>query len=390
MGSGFANRSAQLLVVSVLLLLVIGIVMLFSTSIWGVGAQADDLYFDAKRQVLWLCIGLFLCVAISCVDYHVWERFAWVAYVGAVVLLAACFVPVVGQEINGEHRWVSGGIIGLGMRFQPSEFAKLALVFVLAAWLSRHELEAGQFWLGFVAPALLAGSVLGLILLEVDIGTTAVLAGASVMILYVGGTKLKYLAIGALGAAAGLVTMIVNVPGRMERVLALLHPEDYERSIGLQQKMAVLAFGSGGVEGLGLGMGRLKMMYMPFAHTDFIFPMIGEELGMAATILVVLCFAAFTMLGLTISMQAPDRFGMLLGVGIVMCISVQAALNIGVTTAVLPNTGLPLPFVSYGGSHLICSLIGVGCLLNIFRQGRVQARTEPLLSRETRLTLARG
>ena len=364
--------------------------MLFSTSVWGVDARADDVYFDAKRQVFWVGVGVMLCIGAASVDYHVLKRFAWIGYILAVVLLGACFAPGIGQEINGENRWISAQEFGVDFRFQPSEFAKFALVVLLAAWMGHHRKKANTFWLGFVLPGMFAAITLVLIVKEVDIGTTLVLSGVVAAMLFINGANWKWLTIGGIGAVVAVTVMISKDDKRMERVDALIHPELHQQGAGHQQYMAELAIGSGGVEGVGLGRGRMKMMYMPYAHTDFIFPMIGEELGVGATLLVVFCFMAIAIIGLAIAMHAPDRFGKLLGVGIVMCIAIQAIVNIGVTTRMLPNTGLPLPFVSYGGSHIMVSLIGVGCLLNIYRQGRMHERAEPLLSRRERYTLARG
>lgn len=386
----FAKHSAHLLVVAVLTLIVVGIVMLFSTSVWGVDARADDVYFDAKRQLGWIGAGIIGCILAACVDYHKLRRFAWVGYLLAVTLLVLCFVPNIGQSINGENRWISAAHFGFDFRFQPSELAKFALVVLLAAWLARHQLRANTFWCGLVLPGALAAVILGLIVTEKDIGTTLVLSGVVGAMLFIGGANWKWLTVFAILAIAGGAFMISQDEQRMERVNAIIHPEEHQQGAGHQQHIAELAIGAGGIEGQGLGRGRMKMLYMPFAHTDFIFPMIGEELGVGATLLVVFCFLTIGILGLTIAMHAPDRFGKLLAVGIVMCIALQAIVNIGVTTRMLPNTGLPLPFVSYGGSHILVSLIGVGCLLNIYQQGRMHERAEPLLSKERRYTLARG
>ena len=343
--------------------------MLFSTAGFSTDAHPDDIYAEAKRQLFWLAAGLVICAVFVTIDYHVLKRWAITSYLLAAVLLLGCFLPGVGQEINGESRWINFAALGLNYRVQPSEFAKFALILALAAYFARFSRRKDEFQRGFLFPALIAGGILGLIVAEVDLGTTAVLAAASFGLMFVAGVNWKWLTGGAAVAIAGLATLVLLVPGRMGRVLAFLDLEGHAQGVGLQQKMATLAFGSGGVDGLGLGAGRLKMLYLPFAHTDFIFPMIGEELGLLATLSVVLCFGAFAAMGLSIAHQAPDRFGKLLATGIVLAISVQAILNMAVTTAVFPNTGLPLPFVSYGGSHLVCSLLAVGVLLNIFRQG---------------------
>ena len=200
----------------------------------------------------------------------------------------------------------------------------------------------GTFWKGFVFPGLVACAILSLIAMEVDLGTTILLSTVIILMMFLAGAKRRYLAIGLAAAIGAVTTLIFVVPGRMTRILAVIRPEEFEQSVGLQQKMAKLALGSGGIEGLGLGSGRLKMLYMPFAHTDFIFPMIGEELGMGVTLGVLGCFLALSLVGLLIARRAPDSFGRLLAAGISLCIGFQAVLNIGVTTAVLPNTGNPL------------------------------------------------
>ncbi len=362
----FRHR-AHLLVFSVLLLITLGVIMLFSTAAFSAEVRADDLYFDAKRQLFWLAIGIALAVGFFLFDYRKLQPFRWQIYGFVIVLLGACFIPHIGQEINGERRWISGGLLGIPLRIQPSEFAKLGLLIALAAWFDHHRNTIRDTWTGITVPCLLASVILGLIAAEVDIGTTAVLSCGTFAVIYIAGSNRKFLFAGALTGIAALATLVTVVPGRMNRVLALLYPDDYEKGIGHQQAMAKLALGSGGVDGMGLGEGRLKMLYMPFAHTDFIFPMIGEELGLIGTLTVLFCFLSFVLAGLAIAGRAPDLFGQLLGSGLVIAIATQAVLNMAVTTAVFPNTGLPLPFVSYGGSNLVCSLISVGILLSIHR-----------------------
>jgi cell division protein FtsW len=300
------------------------------------------------------------------VDYRVWAR-AWPWIYGlAVVLLILCFVPPVGMKINGAWRWINLGFAS----FQPSELGKVAVLFFLAWWYQKHEAESGQFLQGFVYPLGVAGVILGLIVIEVDLGATALIGVTTLAVMFVAGTGLRWL-VPLLGAGlAGLVVAIFHIEERMGRLMAFLDPEKYKLAEGLQQWQALLAFGAGGVQGLGLGNGRQKMLYLPYAHTDFIFPMIGEELGLRFTLLTVFCFLLIMLAGVLIAMNSRDRFGLLLGFGITIIITLQAAINIGVTTSLLPNKGMPLPFISYGGSNLAVSMLLIGILVNIHRHGR--------------------
>ena len=289
-------------------------------------------------------------------------------YAGVVLLLVLCFVPGVGREINGESRWIEIG----ALRLQPSEFAKISVVVFLAYWFSRHPDGGNHFIRGFGAPLAFVALPLFLILFEVDIGTTAVLSATTLLILYVAGSNWKYLTGLCLAGVVAFIGMMRYAPNRVERIMAFLDLEEHQNEAGYQQWLSLMAIGSGGMTGRGVGEGRLKMMYMPFAHTDFIFPMIGEEMGMVCTILVVLAFIFLVFSGFIIGAHAPDRFGTLLATGLVGYIGVQAFVNIGVTTAILPNTGLTLPFVSYGGSSLLIGFVAVGILINIYRQGVVE------------------
>jgi cell division protein FtsW len=363
-----AKRSAHLLVLAVCFLVALGVVMLTSTTVYDGGAPSDDPYFGVKRQLMWVSIGLVACIAVALVDYREWFRFAWWIYAGVIALLVLCFVPHVGQTIHGESRWIDAGLIGLSaIQIQPSEFAKIALIVIIARWYAMRPDCAQRFWSGLVAPLYIGGFMILLVLFEVDMGTSAVMSVTLFGLLFVAGVSWKYLSGLAVTGSVAFFSMLAVVPNRVERLLAFLDLEAHRAGAGLQQWVSLLAFGSGGVSGLGLGSGRLKMLYMPFAHTDFIFPMIGEELGLPFTLAVVFSFVVFAVMGITIAFHAPDRFGRILAIGIVLVITTQAALNLGVTTAVLPNTGLPLPFVSYGGSALLSAMIGVGLLLSIYR-----------------------
>jgi cell division protein FtsW len=358
------RKSAYFLFLAVLAMLVIGIVMLFSTSAFAKDSHGD-MYFFVKRQVIWLGVGFVVCAAAAIIDYHFWLRTWWIWFALALVALAFCFVPHFGMRINGSRRWVSLG----PATFQPSEIAKVAVIFFLAAWFATREKECSQSLQGFVIPFAIICSVLILIVTEVDLGTTALIGATMFVIMFVAGTHPALLGILSLGGLGGILFVATHMSERMARLAAFMDPERFKDDAGLQQMQALIAWGSGGMEGLGLGNGRQKMLYLPYAHTDFIFPMIGEELGLRISLLVVFLFVVIIVCGLMIALHAKDRHGLLLGCGIVSLLGLQAAVNIGVTTSLLPNKGLPLPFVSYGGSNLAACLFGIGLLLNIYRQG---------------------
>jgi cell division protein FtsW len=208
-----------------------------------------------------------------------------------------------------------------------------------------------------------------LVLGEVDLGTTALIGATAFVVMFVAGTNLLWLGGLAFAGFGGLLVVATQISERMGRLSAFLHPQNYKDDAGLQQMQALIAWGSGGMDGLGLGNGRQKMLYLPYAHTDFIFPIIGEELGLRFSLLVVFLFVVIILCGIMIALHARDRFGQLLGCGIISVLALQAAVNIGVTTSLLPNKGLPLPFISYGGSNLAGCMFGIGVLLNIYRQG---------------------
>src|SRR4051812_30726196 len=358
------RKSAYFLFLAVLGMLVIGIVMLFSTSAFARDSHGD-MYFFVKRQAVWLGVGFVVCAVAAMIDYHFWLRTWWIWFALALIALGFCFVPHFGMRINGSRRWVSLG----AATFQPSEVAKVAAIFFLAAWFSVREKESGRLLQGFVIPFAIICSLLLLIVTEVDLGTTALIGATMFVMMFVAGTHPALLGILSLGGLGGILFVATHMSERMARLSAFMDPERFKDDAGLQQMQALIAWGSGGMEGLGLGNGRQKMLYLPYAHTDFIFPMIGEELGLRISLLVVFLFVVIIVCGLLIALHAKDRHGLLLGCGIVSLLGLQAAVNIGVTTSLLPNKGLPLPFVSYGGSNLAACLYCVGILLNIYRQG---------------------
>lgn len=376
------RNSIFFLLSAVSFLVIVGFVMLISTCIFSAHADAADGYREAKRQGFWLLAGIGACWWAAARDYRFWKRNIWLVYGGVCFLLVLCFVPYVGMEVNGERRW-----IGISpFQLQPSELGKIAVVVFLAYWFSRHPDSGSHFLRGFAYPLAIVALPLLLILFEVDIGTTTVLAATTLLVLFIAGTNWKYLTGLVMSGVVGFIGMLSYAPDRMERILAFLDLESHRYGAGFQQWISLMAIGSGGMTGRGVGEGRLKMLYMPFAHTDFIFPMIGEEMGLAATLLVIIAFLTILFAGFVIAFHAPDRFGTLLAIGLVSYLSFQSFLNIGVATSILPNTGLTLPFVSYGGSSLVIGFLAVGILTNIYRQGRSKQVEDRDWVRRTRIT----
>ncbi|HEV2995054.1 MAG TPA: putative lipid II flippase FtsW [Chthoniobacterales bacterium] len=373
------RKSAYILFLAVLGMLVIGIVMLFSTSAFARDSHGDA-YFFLKRQGIWLSIGLVICFAAALIDYHFWQRTWWLWLVLALVTLALCFVPHVGLRINGSRRWIGFGPVA----FQPSEIAKVAILFFLGWWFARYEKTTRHPVFGFAGPLAIVSTLLLLIICEVDLGTTALVGATAFLVMFVAGTSPILLGLLALVGSGAIFFAATHE--RMGRLLAFTDLERYKQDAGLQQMQALIAWGSGGIEGLGLGNGRQKMLYLPYAHTDFIFPMIGEELGLRVSLLVVFLFIMIIVCGIMIALHARDRFGLLLATGIVALLGLQAAVNIGVTTSLLPNKGLPLPFVSYGGSNLVACLFGIGLLLNIYRQGNLEPANKGRVALQLRVT----
>ena len=376
------RKSAYILFLAVLALLVIGIVMLFSTSAFARDSHGD-VYFFIKRQAIWVGIGLAICIFAALIDYHFWRRTWWLWFALALAVLVLCYVPHIGMRLNGSRRWVGWGPV----TFQPSEMGKLAAIFFLAAWFARYEKPHGNVLFGLILPFAIISLPAGLVLGEVDLGTTALIGTTAFVVMFIAGANPLWLGAVSFAGLSALLIVATQISERMGRLSAFLHPENFKEDAGLQQMQALIAWGSGGMEGLGLGNGRQKMLYLPYAHTDFIFPIIGEELGLRFSLLVVFLFVVIIVCGIMIALHAKDRFGLLLGCGIVSLLALQAAVNIGVTTSLLPNMGLPLPFISYGGSNLIACMFGIGLLLNIYRQGILEPPQKRHATMHARLTL---
>lgn len=383
------HASHVLLAVSALLI-ALGIVMLVSTGMWS-GDSRVDAYFSLKRQLTWLGLAVILSAAASRIPFALWQRLAPWIYGAACMALALCFVPHVGVTINGSSRWFNLRSVGLGAaQIQPSEFAKLAVVIALAAWYARVGSRARELVAGFLVPGLIVVVPVALVGAEVDLGAAALIGLSAFAIMFAAGGNMWALVLSVLGGLGAIAAAIKVIPNRARRFTEFLdvlrNPMDHLWDSGMQQVRAMMAFSNGSTSGVGLGNGQQKILGLPYAHTDFIFPMVGEELGLWATLAVVFCYALLLIFGMLIALHAPGRFGKLLGIGCVVLIALQATLNIAVTTVCLPNKGLPLPFVSYGGSNLVFCLLCVGILINLHRHALYPEQKELGALKKRRVT----
>ncbi|HEY3761165.1 MAG TPA: putative lipid II flippase FtsW [Verrucomicrobiae bacterium] len=363
-------------------LLSLGMVMLYSSSMTRDGAH------DLVMQLVWCGVGLVFCVAATFFDYKWIKKLTWPIYGLAVVSLLMVFVPHIGHASHGAHRWIRVG----PMMFQPSELGKIGLIVALAWYCDRNLRQIQTFKRGILLPAMIIAVILGLIFVEPDYGTTILMAAVSGIMLLVAGVKWRHSLLPAIAVAAALVLLIMHNPVRMNRIHAWLQPQNHLNGAALQAQQAKIGLGSGGWLGVGLGNGLEKHGWLPEIHTDFIFADIGEELGLVATLFIVLTFIIISICGIIIAMNAREPFGALLATGLTFLICLQAAINIGVVTSALPNKGLPLPFISYGGSNLLAMLSCVGILFSVARhapqrepaaQAEVESSDNPFAARAT-------
>ncbi len=342
-------------------LTILGLVVLTSA---GSSLNSSDPYFAFRRQLLWLLIALPCGVAAAFVNWEALRKFVWPIFGFAVLLLVLVKIPSIGLEINGARRWLDLG----PMRLQPSEFSKLALVFVLAHYLCLNQRGVKTFWKGFVIPCVLIGMVAGLVLLQPDFGTAALTGTIGFVMMYLCGVRVRFLAPIVIAGIVGFFTLVYLDPVRMQRITSFLDVEANRAGSAYQLHQGLLAYGVGGVDGVGLGQGRQQMAFLPEAHTDFIFPIIGEELGAVCTIGIVALFAVYF---LTVARQlknAPNLFEFLLCTGALLCVIGQAVINMGVVTGMFPTKGMSLPFISYGGSNLVLVFLLTGIIVNCMRK----------------------
>lgn len=344
--------------VSFIFLLVFGVVMVAST-----GPCAPRESGLLNKQAIFAAGGLIATLCMSAIDYHKLRSWVTPLWILCCLLLICCYLPGIGKSVNGESRWLNLGI----MTFQPSEMAKIVLMLTLAHWYTTHREMAGTFWKGFAIPGILFGFPLVLILMEKDMGTSAALAMSGFCLMYVSGARGWVLLLALLLGALALYMMTTGSENRMLRIEAWYDPQAFSQGAGRQQWIAMLALARGGIAGVGLGNGIEKYGNLPFAHTDFIFAEIGEEWGFIGTVAVLLAYIVLTISGLMLALQTQDTFGRLLATGLICTIFWPAVLNMMVVTSILPNSGLPLPFISYGGTNLIFTIAAIGILTSIQR-----------------------
>lgn len=340
-------------------LLTLGLVMLFSAGMTTAGGRYPVM------PAAWCGIGLVAAVGAAALDYRHLKKLAWGILALSVGLLGV--VLLVGEEVNGAQRWLR--IPGVSwLSFQPSEIAKLALIIALACYGEKNQRWMSEIKGGLIYPGMVIGAVLCLVFLEPDWGTTVLLGSVSGIMLLVAGVRWLHLVPVGVAGLTGLALMLMNNPTRLRRVAGWLDLEASKDAAGYQTWQSILALGSGGWTGVGLGNGMQKYGYVPFHESDFIFPVIGEELGLVCTMAVILAFVAIVICGVYIARRARDEFGMLLATGLAFMIGLQAFINIAVVTNVLPNKGLPLPFISRGGSNLVVMLVSIGLIVSVARR----------------------
>ena len=346
-----------------LLLVGFGVAMVFSSSVIVAKEKFGDPNYFSFKQMIFAALGLAVMFVVMKLDYHTYRHPAVVFSALAIVVALMVLVFFLPSAAN-THRWIQ--LAGFSM--QPSELAKLALIFFLAAFLEKRKGKVNDLRFTLIPIAVVVAMLAGLIELQKDLGTAVSLLVISGVLLFVAGLDPRWIAISIIFAAPTVYLLVSRVGYRRDRILAFLNPWDDPLGRGFQIIQSLLAVASGGVIGLGFMEGKQKLFYLPEAHTDFIFAVVGEELGLIGTIAVLVLFAVFLWRGLRTSMRAPDLFGFYLAMGITMMVCVQAFINMSVVLGLLPTKGIPLPFLSYGGSSFVVMLASVGILLNVSQQ----------------------
>jgi len=350
------------LLITLAILLLVGLVSLYSASlVIGYNSFEQPAYFFL-RQAAFAVLGLVVMTTLTRIDYHRWQQFSLPLLAGTV--FALLLVLLFGEEVNGARRWL------ISTSIQPSEVVKLVLIIYMADWLSRKGEEVKSLFYGLIPFAMLVGAIISLILRQPDFGTAILILIVTATIFFVAGADIRQLAISGVAGMAVIWGLAIQAPYRLNRIAWFWDPFTGPYDPTYQVRQVLIALGSGGLWGAGLGVGRQKFLWLPLAHTDTIFAAIGEEVGLIGCLAIVVLFLLFAYRGLRIAYQAADTFGALLATGVTCWLTVQAAIHMAATTALIPFTGVPLPLISYGGSSLVISLAGVGLLLNVSRYTR--------------------
>jgi cell division protein FtsW len=360
-----ANHRVSLFIIAIVgLLVVIGLgATLSASSVKALDTDLERIYFF-KRQAMWVAIGIVVMVAAAKTPYQWYAKFApWIYLVSVTGLVAVLFV---GNEAGGATRWIEIGPVG----FQPSELSKFGLPVMLASILTKKRKLLGEFGHFFVPVALTIGLTSTLLILEPDFGTALVIVVAGMSVIVASVTPLRFVGITVLAGVAGAMLLAVSQPYRLARITSFLSADPDVLGTGWQLNQSLNALGTGGLFGIGLGQSRARWLYLPNAHTDFIFAIIGEEMGFAGAVFVLMLLALLTLLGAVTALRARDSFGRLLAVGITAWVCAQALVNVGGVVGALPISGIALPFVSYGGTAIVMAMASAGVLINIAMQGR--------------------
>ncbi len=362
---------ANIIIYLVTTLLVIGTIMIYSTTSAKVAGGLNPFNLAFLKHILWVILAIIGMLTMMRLDYYYIQKYSKLILIVALAFLVIVLIPGIGTTTNGACRWIR---FGSYFGFQPSEFAKLAMIIFMSSYIAIKQEKMASFTKGFVIPVVLIGLVSLLILKEPDLGTAIFVSLISFILMMVGGTRIVYVIFTLVATAPHIYAMIYKFQTyQKSRLLAFLDPWKDPEGIGYQIIQSWIALGSGGLTGLGLGESRQKLFFLPESNSDFIFSIIGEELGFIGATGVIIMFALLAWQGMRVCMSAPDTLGFCLSLGITLSITLQSAINIAVATGAIPTTGLPLPFISAGGSSLFLSSIGIGILLNIARQSKTGA-----------------
>ncbi|MEM7031065.1 MAG: putative lipid II flippase FtsW [Chloroflexota bacterium] len=362
-----------LLVIGVSALIIVGLMMVYSTTFYLGYELHNQAHYFFIRQLVWVSLGLITMVIMARIEYHTWLTWSIPIMAGTLLLLG--IVLLFGSEKFNAQRWLFNGSI------QPSEMAKLAVIIYLANWLSSKNERIRQVTYGLAPFAILIGFVIGLIILQRDLSTAILIALTTLSMFFIAGGQIWQMVASGIVASISFMLLITRSPYRLARLTAFMDPFSDPLGQNYQIQQILIALGTGGITGLGLGASRQKFGAIPASHTDGIFAILGEELGLIGGLIVIGLFAFIAYRGFKISLAAPDTFGSILAVGITCSLIFQALINIGVVTATLPFTGIPLPFISSGGSSMLVSLASIGLLLSISRRTMPVAKTKQKLSK---------
>lgn len=358
-------KKERVLVISVIAIVIFGLIMIYSSSYIWAEYKFEDAFHYVKNQTIFAAIGFIMMHFISKVDYHLYKERSNIILAIAILLLILVLIPGVGSVRNGARSWFGIGSFGI----QPSEAAKLALIIFTSKYLEENSKEIKNIKKGVIPILLILFLIFGLIMLQPDFGTGMIIIVSILAMMLIAGVSWKFfLGLGALGTI-GIVLLIIQAPYRLNRILSFLNPWQDPLGTGFQMIQSLYAIGPGGLLGMGFLNSRQKHFYLPEPQTDFIFSIIAEEFGFAGALIVVGFFLLILISCIKIALSCPDKFGKYLSFGMVFQIMIQAIMNLMVVVGLIPVTGVTLPFLSYGGSSLLISMVSIGIILNISKQG---------------------